>query len=51
VVESEAFDTASLARALEGFEGVRVERSEVRLEDVFTVLVEKSGNDAEGARR
>lgn len=51
VVEREAFDTASLARALEGFEGVRVERSEVRLEDVFTVLVEKSGNDAEGARR
>jgi ABC-2 type transport system ATP-binding protein len=46
VAEPGAFDAETLAGRLKGVAGVRVERSEVRLEDVFTVLVESGGRAA-----
>jgi hypothetical protein len=46
VAEPGAYDAETLAGRLKGVAGVRVERSEVRLEDVFTVLVESGGRAA-----
>ena len=51
VTEPRAHDAQTLAGRLEGFERMRAERSEVRLEDVFTVLVERSGVNGEGRRQ
>jgi ABC-2 type transport system ATP-binding protein len=46
VAEPGAYDAETLAGRLKGVAGVRVERSEVRLEDVFSVLVESGGRPA-----